>query len=109
MNMNCKELSALIASKESINPPFLLDVRTNREFSGGTIEDATNIPLHELSGRLNEIPAERKIVVFCHSGIRSHIAMRILRQKNFSQLYNLTGGIRSYLRGHLGSTVESDG
>lgn len=78
------------------NAAFLLDVRTPEEFAVETIEGAVNIPLAELRGRLGELPRDREIVVFCGVGQRAYNAERILRQSGFEQVYNLSGGIKTY-------------
>ncbi len=73
-------------------PPFLLDVREPDEFEycnvGGTL-----IPLGELSQRLDEVPADREIVVLCHHGVRSGHAAAFLRANGFAVVKNITGGI----------------
>jgi rhodanese-related sulfurtransferase len=61
------------------NGAMLLDVRTPGEFSRGHLPDAVNIPVSELAGRLDELPADRPVVVYCRSGHRSGIAARALR------------------------------
>ncbi len=73
----------------------LLDVRTPREVAAGTIACATNIPLDHLRVRLNELPKDREIFVFCQVGLRGYIACRILTQNGY-RCKNLTGGYKTY-------------
>ena len=75
---------------------FLLDVRTLDEFRLGTIEKAVHIPLDELREHLDKIPRDKKIIVFCGVGLRAHVACRILMQSGFSEVYNLSGGLRTF-------------
>lgn len=75
---------------------FLLDIRTPDEFQLDTIEGAVNIPLDTLRDHLKELPTDRKIVVFCGVGLRAHVACRILMQHGFSEVYNLSGGTKTY-------------
>ncbi|HPT21402.1 MAG TPA: FAD-dependent oxidoreductase [Bacteroidales bacterium] len=75
---------------------FLLDVRTCDEFQLGTIEGAINIPLDELRQHLGEIPHNKKIVAFCGVGLRAHVACRILKQNGFKEVYNLSGGLKTF-------------
>jgi len=56
---------------------------------------AINFPLDELRDRLGEIPADKEIMVFCQTGLRSYLACRILSQKGFS-CRNLSGGYKTY-------------
>jgi rhodanese-related sulfurtransferase len=74
----------------------LIDVRTPEEFSLGTIEGAKNIPVDELRNRLSEIPQDREIIIFCQAGLRGYIACRILRQKGYKKVKNLSGGYKTY-------------
>jgi peroxiredoxin family protein/rhodanese-related sulfurtransferase/TusA-related sulfurtransferase len=75
---------------------LLIDVRTVDEFALGTIEGAVNIPHNEMREHLYEIPRDKKIVLFCGVGLRGYVAERILAQKGFTNLYNLTGGLKTY-------------
>ena len=71
---------------------LLIDVRTEKEFEAGTIEGAINIPVDELRSRLNEIPRDRKIFIFCQIGLRGYLAQRILVQNDYQQVLNISGG-----------------
>lgn len=75
---------------------FLLDIRTPDEFALGSIEGALNIPLDDLREHLAELPKDRKIVAFCGVGLRAHIACRVLMQNGFDEVYNLSGGLKTY-------------
>jgi len=70
---------------------FVLDVRTAREFQRGAVPGAVNIYVDELRSRLDELPRDRLIKVYCTVGVRSHIACRILLQHGFD-VRNLCGG-----------------
>lgn len=59
--------------------PAILDVRQHREYAEGHIGGALNVPLHELSTRLDEVP-RGEVWVHCASGYRSSIAASILDQ-----------------------------
>ena len=75
--------------------PFVLDVRTPQEFAAGNILGAMNIPVDDLRSRLNELPHDREIAVYCQVGQRGYLATRILRQKGFSAS-NIGGGYKTY-------------
>lgn len=71
---------------------FLLDVRTPGEFSQGHIDGAVNIPVAELSERLQELPnRDSNIVVYCKSGGRSGRAQQLLEKSGFKNVLNLGG------------------
>jgi NADPH-dependent 2,4-dienoyl-CoA reductase/sulfur reductase-like enzyme/peroxiredoxin family protein/rhodanese-related sulfurtransferase/TusA-related sulfurtransferase len=75
---------------------FLIDVRTKDEYELGSIQGARNFPLDDIREYLNEIPKDKKLVVFCGVGLRAHVATRILMQHGFDQVYNLSGGYKTY-------------
>lgn len=75
---------------------FILDVRTPAEFSLGSIEGAVNIPLDELRGRLDDIPADKEIVIFCAVGLRGYLALKILTGRGFKNVKNVSGGYKTY-------------
>lgn len=75
---------------------ILIDVRTPEEYSLGTIEGAKNIPVDELRNRLSEFPQDQEIIVFCQVGLRAYIASKILRQKRYKNVKNLSGGYKTY-------------
>jgi len=59
---------------------LLLDVRTQGEWRAGHVDGATHIPVQELAARVDEVPADRPVVVYCASGIRSARAVELLRE-----------------------------
>jgi NADPH-dependent 2,4-dienoyl-CoA reductase/sulfur reductase-like enzyme/rhodanese-related sulfurtransferase len=73
---------------------LVIDVRTTKEYEQGSIEGAINIPVDELRSRLNELPKDKTIYVYCQIGLRGYLAYRILKQNGFSNIYNLSGGYK---------------
>lgn len=61
----------------------LLDVRNESELAQGAFPNATHIPLNELRDRLSELDPSQEWIVSCHSGLRSYVAERILKQHGF--------------------------
>ena len=57
---------------------YLIDVRTKEEYLQGHIEGANLIPVDEIKNRLNEIPKDKLVIVYCKSGTRSMQAANIL-------------------------------
>jgi NADPH-dependent 2,4-dienoyl-CoA reductase/sulfur reductase-like enzyme/rhodanese-related sulfurtransferase len=85
----------LKAELASTTPPFLLDVRTLREFEQGHVKGALHIPVDDLRFEHAAIPKDRRTVIYCRSGYRAHLALRILYQNGFADLANVTGGYLS--------------
>ena len=71
---------------------ILLDVRRKDEFDAGKIEHAINVPVDELRSRLDEIPKDKNIFIYCEAGLRGYLAQRILVQSGFKNVSNLSGG-----------------
>jgi len=74
---------------------LILDVREPGEFKMGHAEGAINIPLNSLRVRMNELPRDREILVYCAVGQRSYYASRALRLHGFNAR-NISGGMKSY-------------
>ncbi len=73
-----------------------IDVRTAEEYRLGSIEGFRNIPVDELREHLSEFPKNAKIVVTCAVGLRGYLASRILEQNGFCNVYNLSGGYKTW-------------
>ena len=79
---------------------LLLDVRTVDEYRRGHVKGALHLPLHDLRAHWQSLPRDRPIFVTCQSGFRAHLATRILLERGFARVKNVTGG-------HL--AVEAEG
>ncbi|WP_375399393.1 ThiF family adenylyltransferase [uncultured Amnibacterium sp.] len=73
----------------------LVDVREQWEAQIATLPGSVLIPLGELPGRLGELDRERAVVTYCHSGVRSAEAARLLTAQGF-QATSLRGGINAW-------------
>ncbi|HBC3816907.1 TPA: FAD-dependent oxidoreductase, partial [Vibrio parahaemolyticus] len=74
----------------------LLDVRNPGELeSVGFIKDAINIPVDQLRHRMNELPKDKEIIIYCQVGLRGNVAYRQLVNNGF-KARNLIGGYRTY-------------
>lgn len=75
---------------------LLLDVRNPGELqNGGLIEGAVNIPVDELRERINELPKDKEILIYCQVGLRGNVAYRQLVNNGY-KARNLIGGYRTY-------------
>lgn len=77
-------------------PLTLLDVRDPQEWEAGRIDGAIHIPLPQLRARIAEVPPDKPVVTYCAAGLRGYISERILRQRGFSEVYNLSGGWKTW-------------
>jgi NADPH-dependent 2,4-dienoyl-CoA reductase/sulfur reductase-like enzyme/rhodanese-related sulfurtransferase len=78
----------------------LIDVRSPREYEDWHIESAVNLPVTELRNRLEELDLSEPIYVYCKSGFRGYLASRILKQRGFSKVQNLSGGLQTFRLHH---------
>ncbi len=76
----------------------ILDVRHPWEHDRARLPGALLIPLGELADRLGELDPSRPVATYCHHGVRSLQALRILRNAGFTDLAHLAGGIDAYSR-----------
>lgn len=92
-NISAKELNNWLNTGKDI---LLIDVREPSEFKDGYLKGAVNIPLGQLENRLQEIPKEKDVVVYCRSGRRSAEASGILVKNGYQKVFNLEGGIMNW-------------
>jgi len=74
---------------------LLLDVRGPAEFGRWHIPGALNIPLGRLRARLDAVPRDKPVFVYCQVGFRSYLAYRLLRQRGY-EAATLAGGVTTF-------------
>ena len=89
-----RELGELLADDKVT----LVDVRNAGERELGAIPGSQNIPLAQLRVRLDEVPADKPIVVHCAGGWRSSVAASLLRANGFDDVSDLTGGYAAWMQ-----------
>ncbi|MGF7119458.1 MBL fold metallo-hydrolase [Methanobacterium oryzae] len=75
---------------------FILDVREIGEYEEGYIEGAHHIYVGDLKYRLDEVPNDKYIVVYCDTGNRASIATSILKNNGYKGVANVLGSIRAW-------------
>ena len=83
---------------------LILDVRTDAEWSGGHIPDATHMDIREFESHMGELPSDkdRPVICFCAGGARSAAACHMMSEQGYTRLYNVVGGMNRY----PGETVQ---
>ena len=78
---------------------YIVDVRSSQEFEEGHLNGAINIPYYEINKNVQEILKDknREIVLYCEAGIRSKRAYRRLKKLEYEKIFNLYGGLDSWL------------
>lgn len=97
---------ASIDQAKSERDATILDVRSRTEYASGHIRNALNIPLGELSKRLDEVP-EGKVIVHCQGGSRSAMAASLLQRSGRDDIENMAGGFSEWES--EGNPVERNG
>ena len=92
----------------------LLDVRSEEEvrvLSLGPAPDLTviHIPTHEIPDRVDEIPGDRPVAVFCSAGIRAAMVTIYLRTLGFDDVRILSGGLSELVRHALPGAIWKRG
>ncbi|WP_434796162.1 rhodanese-like domain-containing protein [Terrisporobacter vanillatitrophus] len=92
--INDEELKNMIKNNKKL---LILDVRSVGEFRSGHIPKAKNIPVQEISSKINtlDLYKDDEVVVYCASGGRSSSAANILARNGFNKVYDL-GGMSNY-------------
>jgi rhodanese-related sulfurtransferase len=80
-------------------PALVVDVREPDEFAKGHVEGARNLPLSQLRGRVDEVPRDREVWLYCAVGQRAYFAQRLLRQRGVDAK-NFSGGYATWLALH---------
>ncbi len=93
-DMTVLELKARI---DAGTAPTIVDVREPHEYQICKIDGSLLVPLGDLPARFGELDPASEIVTQCRSGVRSAKAAAFLRDKGFTNVHNLTGGILAWV------------
>jgi rhodanese-related sulfurtransferase len=90
VNLDAAEFQKEVAN---LNGKILIDVREVAEVQQGYIPGATHIPVGELANRLDEVPKDKQVLLYCRGGVRSGKAGKMLLENGYTRLAHLAGGI----------------
>ena len=94
-----KEISVVDAAKSIQHEKVvLLDVREHSELAICKINQAIHIPLGEIPERIELLPRDVPLIIFCHHGTRSLRVVDYLINLGFDNARNMTGGIHSWAK-----------
>ena len=93
--MSPSELAA--ARREAGSAPTLVDVRTSDERARALIEGSILLDDEGLK-IVSGLPKDKKLVFYCHTGVRSQSAAEHFRAEGFTDVHNLEGGIDAWSR-----------
>lgn len=73
-----------------------VDVRTPGEFKAKHSKPFINIPLQQLSSKVDQLDKNKEVVLICQSGMRSMQAAKILKKHGFKKITNVKGGMNAW-------------
>jgi hydroxyacylglutathione hydrolase len=93
-----ERLSSQFAAElmSSSEPPVVVDVRAPRERESKYIGGSLSVPLNHLAERLEDLPKDRAVLVYCAGGYRSSIAASLLQKNGFQQVSEIAGGLSAW-------------
>lgn len=105
-DISAQEAAEMIRQNSSSKDFIILDVRTPGEFASGHLKKSVNLDFHStsFSHSLDSLNKDKTYLVYCRSGNRSSHASSMMKQKNFTRIYNLKGGIMMW--SHQGLPLE---
>ncbi|MFZ1982865.1 MAG: rhodanese-like domain-containing protein, partial [Desulfatitalea sp.] len=90
------------SQKHHENAYLLVDVRQPEEYRRGHIPGAHLLPLPELVQSMGQLPSDKELIFYCHSGGRSMAAAAMTEEEGFAgTIYNLTGGMLAWDGGRV--------
>jgi len=98
LTVKTERLSAPFAAELlwSENAPLAIDVRAPREREQKHIAGSLSIPLNHLAEKLDALPKDRSLLVYCAGGYRSSIAASLLQRSGFDRVSEIAGGIAGW-------------
>ncbi len=99
VNITPEQAFQLIQQHKGDKNFVILDVRTPSEFQQGHIEHALNLNLYDpdFKAKLAQLDTAKTYLVYCRSGHRSALAAQQMKSLNFRHVYNMKGGISSWI------------
>jgi rhodanese-related sulfurtransferase len=94
-DISSREAKVLLEKNKNV---FLLDVRTPQENSQAKLPGTVLIPISEFERRINEVPKNKTILVYCAVGSRSKSVAEFLSKNGYKSVYNMTDGIVGWYR-----------
>jgi len=99
MNMNPDEVTVQDMKQALDNPSLnikVIDVREADEQKIAAVKGVPLLPLSQLEQRWKELDPNQSYYIHCKGGVRSLKALQFLRQKGFTQLKSVQGGILAW-------------
>jgi len=98
-NISADEAHQLIEENKGNTDFLIIDIRTESEYNQGYIQDAINIDYYSpnFTEQLDNLDKNMTYLIYCRSGNRSGNALNEMKKLNFNEVYNLEGGIITWI------------
>jgi rhodanese-related sulfurtransferase len=94
-DISSREAKAMLEKNKNT---FMLDVRTPQEYAQGRLPGSVLIPINDFERRINEVPRNRTILVYCAVGSRSKQVADFLSKSGYKDVFNIDDGIVGWYR-----------
>jgi hydroxyacylglutathione hydrolase len=94
-----ERVSAAVAAERLASgapTPLAVDVRTPQEREQRAVPGSISMPLNQLPNRIDELPRDRPLLLYCAGGYRSSIAASVLGREGFTKISEIAGGITAW-------------
>ena len=98
------EMSPMQATRFMNNEnAVVIDVSDAADFEKGHINNAINVPINELAKKLSDLQqySDKAVLTYCRSGQQSVRACKLLKKSKFSNVHNISGGLKNWLESNL--------
>ena len=99
----------LAAERLAAGEAVAIDVRTTGEREQKFVAGSMSIPLNHLAERIEELPKDRPLIVYCAGGYRSSIAASLLQQRGFTHVSEIAGGLAAWEAANLPVKYSAQG
>jgi hydroxyacylglutathione hydrolase len=83
-----------------------VDVRAPREREQKAVAGSVGVPLNHLLERVQELPRDRPLLLYCAGGYRSSIAASLLQRAGFTEVGEIAGGLAAWETANLPLSVQ---
>jgi sulfur-carrier protein adenylyltransferase/sulfurtransferase len=77
-------------------PVVLVDVRESQEVNAAKIPGSVHVPRSHLESRIEQVPRDADVVLYCSSGSRSVLSADTLQTMGYSKVASMSGGLRAW-------------
>lgn len=98
--ISAAESNTLIKQNQSNSDFIILDVRTPNEYAAGHLKHSKllNFRGDDFESKLNQLDKSKTYLIYCRSGGRSGMALKLMEKSGFQSVYNMGGGFNDWSR-----------